>query len=150
AIHGNVVGSTDVAGDTSDVSLNGSGHVYGYVKSGGTISVSGTVDGGTFPNQANPQTVPSPLSNCGPPYTTLTLDNGSNGGNVVSVTGGTLSQVYDQSTGTLSLSGAKTLTLKGGTPGAQATYCFKTVTVQNNNTQLNVNGATAIYADGIV
>ena len=143
AIHGNVVGSTDVAGDTSDVSLNGSGHVYGYVKSGGTISVSGTVDGGTFPNQASPQTVPSPLSNCGPPYTTLTAGNAT-------VTGATLAQVYNQSTGTLTLNGGKKLTLTGGTPGAPATYCFKTVTVQNNNTQLNVNGATAIYADGIV
>jgi len=138
AVHGNVIGNADVAGDPSDV--GGTGHVYGYIKSGGQVVYTDPVDGGITQNQTTPQTPLPAEPNCGPPFTVL---NTAPGGNVTLSGPGSYS--YTQSTGQLSISSGKIVTLQPGT------YCFGHVSVQNNGTQLAVSGpgVTAIFVDGV-
>jgi hypothetical protein len=88
-VKGDVINTTDVPGDTSDISISSSATIQGNVQSGGTVVInsvtnpngqsggngtgtSSQVTGTVIHDTASTQVTMDPLPNCGAPYTDLT------------------------------------------------------------------------------
>lgn len=132
-INGNLVSYTDTV-SSPDLTLSGT--INGSATAGGTIS--GTATGGVQPGKPTTQTPLPDLPNCAnPSYTALSLYDAATNptGNVISVSGATLAGLYNQSTGALTISGTKTLTLRAG---KTFNYCFGTVAMSSGGV-LNID-----------
>jgi Tfp pilus assembly protein PilX len=161
---GNVIGTTNVSADPTDLGINGpNAVVHGNVESGGTVQVNGVnnpastsqVTGTITPNTSTTQVQLTALDNCGP-YTDLT-------GKVTQYTDNTYTTVVGSPTWKYGgVTGCGNCGVGGGKPGefvagggafikfapSTVPYCLSDVTF-SGGTNVQVTGLTVFIVNGV-
>jgi hypothetical protein len=117
----------EVRSALSSIVLGGGGLITGDARAGTTITAAaGAIQGAKTPNSPSPTLNPPNPSNCAGFSTAAQVGAGTS---------------YNATTGDLTLTGARTLTLAAGT------YCFHNV-VLSGGSSLNVSGAVSVKLSG--